>query len=294
MKKKADLPAGGVRLTEARLKAYRDQTYYRTAQRRVRHIEAALDFVNARGFVYFWPIKGVEMPSLWVAAAGNRPVADDHDDPGHVTWGWKDQWLGAKKWFYAKVLRGKATLIALRALPYFYALSENFGDAEDYRLQYEAGQLTVEAKQVYEALLVKGKLDTIGLRREAHLAGAEHNTRFERALVELQRDFKILPVAVAQAGAWNYAFVYELVGRWFPDLPAQARSISRSEARAYLADCYLKSVGAAAEAQVGRLFGWRADETHRTCERLFAKRQIVPAEVAGDAPGPVWVTPTLL
>ncbi len=109
-----------MRLTEACLKAYRDRTYYGTAGRRVRRIEAALDFVDARGFVYFWPIKDVEMPSLWAAVAGNRPVADNHDDPGHVTWGWKDQWLGAKKWFYAKVLRGKATLISLAALPYFY------------------------------------------------------------------------------------------------------------------------------------------------------------------------------
>ena len=281
-------------LTEARLKAYRDRTYYRMARSRVRHIAAALDFVNARGFVYFWPIKGVEMPSLWAAVAGDRPVADNHDDPGHVTWGWKDQWLGEKKWFYAKVLRGKATLIALSALPYFYALSENFGDAEDYRLQYEAGQLTVEAKQVYEALLVKGRLDTISLRREARLAGAEHNTRFERALVELQRDFKILPVAVAEAGAWKYAFIYELVGRWYPELPAQARDISRSEARAYLADSYLKSVGAATEAQLCRLFGWRGDEVHRTCEKLAAQGQIGPGEMTGDISGTMWVTSALL
>jgi hypothetical protein len=282
-----------VRLTEARLKAYRDRTYCRTSRGRVRQIEAALDFVNARGFVYFWPIKGVEMPSLWVAAAGDRPVADNHSDPGHVTWGWKDQWLGAKQWYYAKVLRGKATLIALAALPYFYALSENFGEAEDYRLQYEAGQLTVEAKQVYEALLETGKLDTLALRREARLTGAEHNTRFDRALVELQRDFKILPVAVAPAGAWKYAFVYELVGRWFPELPGQARGISRGEARAHLADGYLKSVGAATEAQLCRLFGWRADEVRRACEKLAAQGRIVPGEVAGGVSGPVWVTPAV-
>jgi len=281
-------------LTEARLKAYRDQTYCRTARGRLRQIGAALDFVNARGFVYFWPIKGVELPSLWAAVAGDRPVADNHDDPGHVTWGWKDQWLGEKKWYYAKVLRGKATLIALSALPYFYALSENFGDAEDYRLQYEAGQLTVEAKQVYEALLEKGRLDTIGLRREARLTGTEHNTRFERALVELQRDFKILPVAVAQAGAWKYAFVYELVGRWFPELPEQARGIGRSEARAYLAETYLKSVGAAAEAQICRLFGWRVDEAHRTCEKLAARGRIGLGQIARDVPGSLWITADLL
>jgi hypothetical protein len=279
-----------VRLTEARLKAYRDRIYCRTPQGRVRQIEAALDFVNARSFVYFWPIRGVELPSLWGAVAGNRPVADQHDDPGHITWRWKDQWLGEKKWYYAKVLRGKATLIALSALPHFYALSENFGDPEDYRLQYEAGQLTVEAKQVYEALLVKGKLDTLSLRREARLTGTEHNTRFERALVELQRDFKILPVAVAEAGAWRYAFVYELVGRWFPDLPAQAQGISRGEARAYLADAYLKSVGAAPEVQLSRLFGWRADETRRTCEKLLAQRRIGECEIMGHVAGATWAT----
>ena len=282
-----------MRLTEARLKGYRDQTYARTARGRVRRIEAALDFVNGRGFVYFWPIKGVELPSLWVAVAGNRPVADQHDDPGHVTWGWKDQWLGARKWYYAKVLRGKATLIGLEALPYFYALSENFGDPEDYRQQYEAGLLTVEAKQIYEALLKKGKLDTISLRREAGLASGEHAARFERALVELQRDFKILPVAVAQAGAWRYAFVYELVGRWYPQVAAQARDISRCAARAYLVDCYLKSVGAATEAQISRLFGWRADETSRTCGNLVEAGQLAACELPGESPQVGWATVAL-
>jgi uncharacterized protein YcaQ len=99
---------------------------------------------------------------------------------------------------------------------------------------------------------------------------------------------------VAQAGAWNYAFVYELVGRWFPELAAQARDISRSEARAYLADSYLKSVGAATEAQLCRLFGWRADEVRRTCEKLAGRGQIAPGERPGDSPEAIWVTAALL
>lgn len=283
-----------MRLTPARLKAYRDQTYRRTPGRRVRSIEAAVDFVNERGMVYFWPIKGVELPSLWVAAAGDRPVADAHDDPGHVTWGWKDRLLGEKKWFYAKILRGRATMISLEAAPYFYALSENYGDAQDYRLQYEAGRMTSEAKQVYEALLAKGKLDTLSLRREARLAGKESNTRFERALVELQRDFKILPVAVAEAGAWNYAYVYELVERWFPKLAAQARAIGLGEARAHLTDLYLQSVGAATETQVNRLFGWRADEARRALAKLAAQGRAGEVESLGEMPGPGWAAVSLL
>ena len=283
-----------MRLTAARLKTYRDQTYRRIPSRRVRSIEAALDFVNERGVIYFWPIKGVELPSLWVAAAGDRPVADAHDDPGHVTWGWKDRLLGEKKWFYAKILRGRATILSLKAAPYFYALSENYGDAQDYLLQYEAGRMTAEAKQIYETLLAKGKLDTLSLRREARLTGKEGNTRFDRALVELQRDFKVLPVAVAEAGAWKYAYVYELVGRWFPELAAQARAIGLGEARAHLAELYLQSVGAATEMQVARLFGWRADEARRAFDKLAAQGRAVEVEKVGETPGPGWGAPSFV
>jgi len=109
----------------------------------------ALRFVNERGFVYFWPIKGMLLPTLWAATAGDRPVPNEHDDPGMVTWGWKDDALGKHIWYYGKILRRKATFISLEVAPYFYALSENFGSPEeDYLLAYEEGRLTQAAKQI--------------------------------------------------------------------------------------------------------------------------------------------------
>ncbi|MSP13309.1 MAG: hypothetical protein EXR62_10185 [Chloroflexi bacterium] len=48
-------------------------------------MEEAITYLNQRGFIFFWPIKDVVLPSLWGAVAGNRPVAAEHDDPGHVT-----------------------------------------------------------------------------------------------------------------------------------------------------------------------------------------------------------------
>ena len=72
------------------IKQYRTQTFRTTNEQRITTKEQAIKFVNDRGFVYFWPIKGVVLPSLWVAVAGDRPVANAHDDPGHVTWRWKD------------------------------------------------------------------------------------------------------------------------------------------------------------------------------------------------------------
>jgi hypothetical protein len=272
-------------IAAAQLKAYRAQTYRLRPGLKLKSDRDALNFVNERGFVYFWPIKGVELPSLWTAVAGPRPVADAHDDPGHVTWGWKDKMLSAKEWFYAKFLRGKATMISLKTLPYCYALSESYGDyRQDYLLLYDAGQLTQEAKAVYEALLNKGPLDSIALRREARLTSKDSNARFEKALVDLQTGLKILPVGVAQAGAWKYAFIYELVDRWFPTLAEEARPIGRSDARAHLTHLYLRSVGATTPKHIATLFRWKPDEAHKACETLVKKKKARRAEkVAGES-----------
>jgi hypothetical protein len=276
------------------LRAYRHDTYRLKPDQAVKTVADAVQFVNARGFVYFWPIKGVELPSLWVAVAGERPVADAHDDPGHVTWGWKDSMLDKRQWYYAKLLRGKATLVALKTMPYYYALSENYGDPhQDYLLQYEAGQMTQEAKAVYEALLNKGALDSLALRREAKLTSPDSTARFEKALVDLQTGLKILPVGVAQAGAWRYAFIYELVDRWFPNLSEEARAIGRAEARAHLANLYVRSVGAATLKQLVQLFRWKPEEARKSGEAVVAKRQARWVAQVGKETGEWLVTKKL-
>jgi hypothetical protein len=261
-----------------KLNKHRARTYRLSPFSRVRSPKAALDFVNARGFIYFWPIKGIDLPSLWTAVAGNRVVADKHDDPGHITWGWKDNALGKKKWYYAKILRRKATMISLEVAPYFYALSENYGSPEeDYLLAYEEGRLSQAAKQVYEALLNEGALHTIDLRSAAKLTNAKES-EFNKALEVLQADFKILPVGVAKAGAWKYAFIYEIVSRHYPDLPEKARFISEAEARRRLIELYFDSVGAAQERDVHKLFGWQRDLITRTMAGLVEKGKLVEVE----------------
>ena len=247
-------------IPEDRLQSYRVETYWHN--RELTDVEQAMEFVAERGFVFFWPIKDIEFPSLWAAVAGNRPVASEHDDPGHVTWGWKDAQLGKRRWYYAKLLRKRATLISMEVAPYFYALTENYGDPEsDYLIQYEAGRLKQETKLVYEGLLNHGPMDTVALRRKVGLASKGSKYRFERALVELQADMKILPVGVAEAGAWNYAFIYDLVPRHLPQIPEAARHISEQEARSKLALLYLKAVGASSVRHMAKIMGWSKSET---------------------------------
>jgi len=261
-----------------KLQTHRTRTFNLPPAKRVSSPAQALTFVNKRGFIYFWPIKGIDMPNLWTAVAGERPVADKHDDPGHITWGWKDGALDKKIWYYAKILRKKATMISLEIAPYFYALSENYGSPEeDYLLAYEEGRLPQAAKQVYEAILNEGALNTIDLRKAAKLANAKES-EFNKALEMLQSDFKILPVGVAQAGAWKYSFIYEVVSRHYPDLPESARKIGEREARAKLVELFFESVGAAQESDVNKLFGWKKELTARAISGLVEKRILVESE----------------
>jgi len=252
-----------------KIEAYRQDTFRTSTGVRIKSRDEAIQFANQRGFIYFWPIKDITLPSLWVAAAGDRPVADAHDDPGHVTWGWKDGLLGKRRWYYAKVLRKKSTIISLDTAPYFYALSENYGTPdEDFLVQYMQGRLTQEAKVVYETLLNEGPLDTITLRRAARLSSRESDSRFNRAMSDLQSDLKIIPVGTSQAGGWRYSFVYDLVHRHFPELPEQARSIQEPEARIRLLELYMRSVGAASRLDFPKLFRWRKQDIDAAIDQL--------------------------
>lgn len=252
-----------------KLHSHRLRSFHLPPAKRLSSPAQALTFVDKCGFIYFWPIKGIDLPSLWTAVAGDRPVADKHDDPGHITWGWKDGALDKKIWYYGKILRGKATLISLEIAPYFYALSENYGSPEeDYLIAYQEGRLTQSSKQVYETLLEHGALNTLDLRKLSKLSNAKDSV-FNKALEQLQKDFKILPVGVAQAGAWKYSHIYEIVTRHYPNLPEQARVIKESQARAKLVGLYFDMVGAAQLRDVNKLFGWGNEETKRVVGRLL-------------------------
>jgi hypothetical protein len=277
-----------MQISKQALDTYRRKTFFIAPERRVSTIDEAIRFVEECGLAFFWPIDGVTLPSLWNAVAGDRPVPSQHDDPAHVTWGWKDSMLGERVWYYAKVLRKRATLISLELVPDFYALSENYGaPAEDYLMQYEQGRLPLEAKNVFEALLQEGPLDTIALRRAANLTSRKSDYRFNKALLELQADFKVLPVGVAEAGAWNYAHIYDIVSRHYPEIPEKARWIGEIDARSEILRHYFHSVGAARLRDVLKLFGWKKGEAERALERLL-QESVIHQDAAVEGERGTW------
>jgi hypothetical protein len=150
--------------------------------------------------------------------------------------------------------------------------------------EYEDGKLTAEAKAIYEAILEHGPLDTVRLRREARMSAESAKSRFDRALMELQVGLKVIPIGVAQAGAWNYAFVYEILQRHFPDLPQRARPIGRGEARRVLVQRYLDNAVAADRKMIAKVFHvlkWTPKALDRTIATLLAEDTVREIGIEG-------------
>ncbi|MBN2257616.1 MAG: winged helix DNA-binding domain-containing protein [Anaerolineaceae bacterium] len=262
-------------LSQTTLLNYRKNTFHLAAHARLKSPDQVIRFINERGFIFFWPVKGVELPSLWTATAGSRPVAGAHDDPGHVTWGWKDGLLGSHRCYYAKVLKRRGTFISNKLLPCFFALSENYGSPEeDYLIQYQEGRLTQEARQVFEALLDQGPLDTIALRKAARLSSPNCESRFNKALDQLMADFKILPIGTTDSGGWHYAFLYDTVFHHYPRLSDQARPIEQEDARIEILTAYFASLGAAGRNDIQRLFRWKTDQVTATLDALVTSGKL--------------------
>ncbi|MBU0493388.1 MAG: winged helix DNA-binding domain-containing protein [Chloroflexi bacterium] len=272
-------------LDAQRLTAWRDRRYRRRPDLKVQTEAEARVFVDEVGLCLLFPVQGIELPSLWTAINGReRPVPQPHDDRElGYTWHWKDSLPTRKEIYYGKVLRKKATLLSLEILPYLYALSGNLGDLEeDVRAPYEAGQLTDEARRVYEALLRGGAMNTNELRRASVLEGKENAGRFDRTLVELQAGLKIAKVGISDANRWRYCYVYDLLPRALPDQVAAARHITEREALRTVLARYLETVGAATPAAVNRLLGWRPEDMTWAADALQREGRIATgAHVAG-------------
>lgn len=271
-------------LTLEELERQREEIYRLRPELRLRTEEEAARWIDQVGFSLLFPVKGIELPNLWEAVCGRRRVlTSEHYTEGmDETWTWKDTLPARKRVFYARLLRGKATLVSMALLPHFYALSENFGEIDDYLLEYEEGRLTDEARRVLEALLEHGGPASTGiLRREAGLSGKANMARFDRAVHELQRGFKIAKVGISDSNAWKYSYVYDLFVRWLPEVPGQAREITRGQALRRLVTQYLTTVVAAEGDSIARLFGWELEPTARLIERMTGEGVVRRVKVEG-------------
>jgi len=264
-----------LKLDQETLETLRDERYHRSQPLHLRTEMDALAFINQVGFCFLFHDQHTEIPTLIEAISGmRRTVVNDHfdEDVGRA-WEWKDSLPTAGLIYYGKQLRLKPTLISLNLLPCFYALSNNYGELDDYLEEYREGTLSQEAKVIYEVLLERGPLPTTYIRRYSHLWGrGETARRFERAIIELQVGFKIVKSGISDVSRWGYAYVYDLFLRRFPTVSEAARTINRQQAMEVILLQHLQNVVAASEISLQRLFRWDEVEWDHLCASLRARK----------------------
>jgi hypothetical protein len=218
---------------------------------RIRTKTEALGFIRAVGFCYaFTPGPG-SLPSLF-------EVLDTRSDNRRWSWAWdwKEALPAEKRVFYGRLLGRKPTFVSMEFLPYFFALTGNVGEPDDYVQLYDAGKLSALARRVHELVASRGPMTTRQIRAvlEPHRRGS--SSRLLRALAELQSLFLLARIGEVGDHPGNYAYVWDLFERWLPDVVARASGITHRAAAASVLEQYVRITGAPRPADAGALLAW--------------------------------------
>ena len=222
--------------------------------KRVTTSAAAAIFIDSVGFCVLFPLKDVSLPSLYFAVSGRRDAR--WDKYAQLIWKWKDDLPKKRRAFYAKYFKGRGSFLSLKLLPHFLAMHGTAVDPGDAVAFYNAGGISHDALELWQALSKLGPLATLELRNTAKMETQAGNKRFKKAMLELQGLLIVTHSGAEQeTKAWA-SNRFELVFRAFPKQIAEAKNISTEQARTTLAKKYRSLYPGATPAQIARLFGW--------------------------------------
>ena len=249
----------------------------------MRSAAAALAFVESVGFcsTFFRFPEGVAC--LWEAVVGRArprwPRHSHHDDGVGLTWQLKDDLPAARRVYYGKLLRGRPVLVALDLLPAFYALVRGRQHARDYRVEYEAGRLSLTARRLMDALLREHPQYTRELRGSTFLLEPSRTREFERAMAELQQGLWVVKSEERYDPSFSYR--WDLLEAWLPEPVAEGRRLGRAAALDRLIARYTAGAVFTSAARLRRLFGVPAAEVEASIVRLLRAQMLREAAVAG-------------
>jgi hypothetical protein len=227
------------------VEVYRDRMWRREAELRVEDALGAETFVDTVGFCSALSDVRRPGPSLYVAVCGRRdaqmPRNVQKDPETSLAWTIKDQVMRHGRVYYGKILKGRSAFVARRLVPFFHTL---WGVPR----QAERSLLSADALTVLKALRREWEMATRDLRCES---GISDRGRFNKALDELQRRFRVIPTDVTYKPIFTY--IWSLTETRF----AQELSykISREKALTEIARAYLMGAGMEVRGELARVTG---------------------------------------
>lgn len=251
--------------------------------RRVRSEREALALVEAVGLCSTFYRFPDGLACLWEGVAGRRdprwPRRSHHDAGIGLTWDLKDRLPARRAVYYGKLLKGRPVLVALDLVPAFYALVRGRQRARDYRVEYEAGRLSLAAKRLMDALIRRHPLYTREWRAEGFMLEPGRTREFERAVAELQQALFVVKVEERYEPSFSYR--WDLLEAWLPDAVREGRRLPRPAAVRRLVGRYVGGAGWASIRGLARLFGLPYAEVEAAVAAL-ARAGVVATGIAVD------------
>ncbi len=265
----------------------RDRRFRRRRDLRVRGERAALAFVKTVGCCSTFYRFPEGLACLWEAVAGRPnprwPRRSHHDWGIGLTWELKDTLPARRQVYYGKLLKGRPVLVALDLFPAFYALVRGRQRARDYRVEYEAGRLSLTAKRIMDTLTQEHPQYTREIRGNCFMLEPSKTREFERAMAELQQGLWVVKSEERYEPSFSYR--WELVEAWLPEPVAEGRRLRRPAAVERLVARYLQGAVFSTPALLARLFALPRAEVVDAVGRLVSAGTLVPECVVSGWPG---------
>jgi hypothetical protein len=232
------------------IEVHRDRMWRRDPENRVENVYAAERFIEAVGFCEALTDSRRPGPSLYVAVCGRRdahlPRNVQKDPESRLTWTIKDDVMRRGNCFYGKLLRGRATFIAPRLLPFFNAL---FGVPR----KMEKKTLSADAQVILKIMRREWEMATRDLRQAS---GISERPRFDKAMAQLQKSLKVIPTEVLYEPTFTY--IWSIPEARFGEQLKQ--SVEREAALKEIARSYLAGAGMTLRGELARVTGLTAPE----------------------------------
>jgi len=226
------------------VEVYRDRVWHRESEGRIEDALSAERFIERVGFCSALTDCRRPGPSLYIAVCGRRdaymPRNVQKDPESRLAWYIKDDVMRRGRVYYAKLKRGRLTFIARRLIPYFHAL---WGVPAGL----EAEVLSADAKLVLSVLRSEWEMGTRDLRVASRI---EERGRFNKAIDELQKTFKVIPSDVIYK---PFSYIWALAESRFQD--EFERRVNREEALKEIARAYLSGAGMTLPGELARVTG---------------------------------------
>jgi len=226
------------------VETHRDHMWRRTPDRRVETAIEAEAMVESIGFCSTLIDARRPGPSLYIAVCGRRdaymPRNVQKDPEASLAWFIKDDLMRRGRVYYAKLVKGRSTLIAPRLIPHFNAL---WGVPR----RKERDSLTADARAVLKVLRSEWEMATADLRKES---GVADRARFTRAIDELQRAMKVIPGDVFYE---PFTYIWMLAEGRFAD--GLSSKVKKDDALREIARAYLKGAALTGRGELSRVTG---------------------------------------